>query len=435
MLVLADGGHCGESRREQSGGPGCSSVPMKRNAILVILVISAPLILDAQPQLDNPSFEAWDNAGQATQEPQQWSSLKTSDGGAILNGLVPQLCWRSNDARTGQYSVNLRTVSSVIGAANGLLTNGRVHAELDVANSYMYTIQDNEQWRTAMTSRPDSIVGWFKAAPQTGDRANVGALLHVDDGRLPAFGTEGNYVAGASWKAPLGSVGEWTRFSAPFQYLNDWQPEWILLILTAGDSAGSAVGTQVWYDDLALIYNVACTPSTGVVVVSEFVAGDFDVSYSTGGIPEGPTTFTVELSDASGDFSSPVTIGSVVSALATGVIPCSIPAGTLAGAGYAIRIVTDSPFYAPVGCAVQVELETGISAGSRPAPSIRCTANGLLIDSKDAGRYECFDAQGRAVAIGSLLQGVNTVALDTRGMILVRVMSGAGSWMERVIVH
>ena len=88
-----------------------------------------------------------------------------------------------------------------------------------------------------------------------------------------------------------------------------------------------------------------------------------------------------------------------------------------------------------MGCAVQIELETGIAHGSRPASSIRWTANGLLIDSKDAGRYECFDVQGRAVANGSLLQGVNTVALDTRGMILVRVMSGAGSCMERVVVN
>ena len=384
----------------------------------------------AQPQLENPSFESWTNVGQATQEPTEWSSLKTSDGGAFINGLVPQLCWRSNDAHTGTYSVNLRTEGSIIGPANGLLTNGRVHAELDVANSYMYTVQNETQWSTPLSGRPDSIVGWFKASPEAGDRPNVGVLLHIDEGRLPAFGTESNYVAGASWKGPYTTVGEWTRFSTPFQYLNDWQPEWILFILTAGDSAGSAEGTQVWYDDLALIYNVNCAPSSEVVTAN----GAFDVDYSTGGIPASSTTFTVELSDAFGDFASPVVIGSILSSNATGSVPCIIPAGTPAGAGYRIRIVTDSPFYAPVGCGVQVELGTGLSGAMPQATSIRWTVNGLVVNAKDVANYACFDAQGSFITSGLLAQGTNTISIDTHGMVLVRVTSAQGAFVHRVVI-
>lgn len=385
----------------------------------------------AQPQLENPSFEAWDNAGQATQEPQQWSSLKTSDGGAFINGLVPQLCWRSTDARTGQYSVNLRTVSSVIGAANGLLTNGRVHAELDVANSYMYTVQDNEQWRTAMTSKPDSIVGWFKATPQTGDRANVGALLHIDEGRLPAFGTEGNYVAGASWKAPFGSVSQWTRFSAPFQYLNDWQPGWILLILTAGDSAGSQVGTQAWFDDLALIYNVQCVPDAQSVAPGQ----SFNVGYSTGGVPQGAVTFTAELSDASGSFASPVALGSVESGTASGSIACTVPLGIEAGSGYRIRVVGSSPFYAPVGCDLAVEATTSAGDERRREPTI-ATWNGMLVITTEfVGGYELFSADGRLLKSGSLREGVNAISMDGfAGVALARVRDGQRRFSQRLVM-
>lgn len=385
----------------------------------------------AQPQLENPSFEAWDNAGQATQEPQQWSSLKTSDGGAFINGLVPQLCWRSTDARTGQYSVNLRTVSSVIGAANGLLTNGRVHAELDVANSYMYTVQDNEQWRTAMTSKPDSIVGWFKATPQTGDRANVGALLHIDEGRLPAFGTEGNYVAGASWKAPFGSVSQWTRFSAPFQYLNDWQPGWILLILTAGDSAGSQVGTQAWFDDLALIYNVQCVPDAQSVAPGQ----SFNVGYSTGGVPQGAVTFTAELSDASGSFASPVALGSVESGTASGSIACTVPLGIEAGSGYRIRVVGSSPFYAPVGCDLAVEATTSAGHERRREPTI-ATWNGMLVITTEfVGGYELFSADGRLLKSGSLREGVNAISMDGfAGVALARVRDGQRRFSQRLVM-
>lgn len=402
--------------------------------LLFALVLSRCLGM-AQPQLDNPSYEAWTNVGQASQEPAEWSSLKTSDGGAFINALVPQLCWRSTDAHTGSYSVNLRTVSSVAGDANGLLTNGRVHAELAVENSYMFTVQDDAQWSTTMTSRPDSIVGWFKADPETGDRPNLGALLHVDDGRLPAFGTEGNYVAGASWKGPYAQMTEWTRFSAPFQYLNDTQPEWILLILTAGDSAGSQVGTQVWYDDLALIYNVQCAPSVELATVSALDGFAFDVDYSTGGIPVAPTAFTVELSDASGSFAAPVVIGSLTSTLASGSIPCIIPAGTAQGTGYRIRVVAPSPYYAPVGCGIEIALGTSLDERARNEVRVISTSQGLRIDVDAAASYECYDVRGRAVAVGTLRAGRNDIRVEGhRGVMLVRVVDTASTFAQRVLV-
>lgn len=53
-------------------------------------------------------------------------------------------------------------------------------------------------------------------------------------------------------------------------------------------------------------------------------------------------TFTVQLSNASGSFSSPVNIGFRTAATG-GIIPCKIPAGTTPGTGYRIRIVSSNP--------------------------------------------------------------------------------------------
>lgn len=405
-----------------------------RPASFIAGLLSACL-LQAQGQLDNPSFETWSNANQSNQEPTDWSSLKTSDGGTFINNLVPQLCWRSSDAHTGNYSVNLRTVSSIAGDANGLLTNGRVHAEFNIANSYMYTIQDEPQWNTAVTGRPDSIVGWFKASPEAGDRPNLGALLHVDEGRLPAFGTEGNYVAGASWKGPYAQVSEWTRFSAPFQYLNDTEPEWILFILTAGDSAGSQVGTQVWYDDLALIYNLQCTPSVELATVSSTDGFAFDVDYSTGGNPVTSTTFSVELSDSDGGFDNPIVIGSVISTAASGTIPCLVPAGTAPGVGYRIRVSTPSAFYAPVGCGIAVELLTSMGEDLRGEVRLTGTLEGIRVDLGAPAVYECFDAHGRAIATGVLRPGTDRIELaDRRGMVLVRILVEGTVYTQRVVL-
>jgi hypothetical protein len=419
----------------------CSFDGMKEH--LVVLVTMAGMLVamsgTAQEQLDGPGFESWTNTGSATQEPSEWSSLKTSDGGAFLNALVPQLCWRSSDAHSGSYSVELRTVNSAIGPANGLLTNGRVHAELDVANSYMFTDQGNEQWRTSHTSRPDSLVGWYKASPEAGDRANVGALLHVDEGRLPAFGTQANYVAGATWKAPYASVGTWTRFSTPFQYQDDRTPEWILLILTSGDSAGSVVGSRAWFDDLALIYNINCSPSVPEVEVEPDQATDLVVGYVTGGAPTAPLLFRVELSDAQGSFAQPLILGSLLSSTAEGVIPCTVPASTLPGPGYRVRVTTASPYYAPVPVSLPLVAATGVDELSVPVVPIIHENGRMLIDLRAVDlrdvEMEIFDLDGRRVHSQQLTAGtLNTVERrDLPRFQLLRFTHRQGAWTVRSV--
>lgn len=413
---------------------------MLRRPLFMLLLL--PVIAQAQPQLQNASFETWTNAGAATQEPTDWSSLKTSDGGAILNGLVPQLCWRSDDAHTGNYSVNLRTVSSVAGDANGLLTNGRVHAEFNIANSYMFTDQGDAQWNTPMGgSRPDSLVGWYKAAPEPGDRSNIGALLHVDEGRLPAFGTEANWVGGASWKAPSAQVGQWTRFSSPFQYSSGAAPEWVLLILTAGDSAGSQVGTQVWFDDLALIYDVLPQPEVDVVQLNGSDPFVLDVTYSTGGIPVVGTTFTVELSDASGSFVVPQVLGTLLSDQPSGTIACDLPGGIPAGE-YLLRVTTPSPYYAPVAVPITI---VGATATSDIATSstYRCWSvpGHIAIDvpsgASELATYELFDVQGRSLSAGPLRSSAVVLVPHAveQGLVLVRINTTTGVSAKRLLVR
>ncbi len=56
-------------------------------------------------------------------------------------------------------------------------------------------------------------------------------------------------------------------------------------------------------------------------------------------------TFTAQLSNASGSFASPTNIGTLVSDVNTGNINITIPANTVTGAGYLIRIISTSPAY------------------------------------------------------------------------------------------
>lgn len=219
--------------------------------IYVILV--ATLIYGfgmAQQQFQNGNFETWENVGTATEEPENWSSLKTADALAIS---APQVLSR-DVGRIGGYSARLE-VKSVFGiAANGIMTNGRVHADFNPENGYVYTDPANAQWHSVFTNRPDSIVGWYKYAPQNGDKGKVEIILHTDQGELPFDGFQANIIGRAKVEFTQ-TQSNWVRFSTPFNYWKTGAPEFILTTVAAGDSTISKNGTILWVDDFELIYN------------------------------------------------------------------------------------------------------------------------------------------------------------------------------------
>ena len=65
-------------------------------------------------------------------------------------------------------------------------------------------------------------------------------------------------------------------------------------------------------------------------------------TYNVGGFFIPANAFTAQLSDATGDFSAPVELGTVT-ATTSGTITVTIPPGTPPGTGYRIRVVANSP--------------------------------------------------------------------------------------------
>ena len=261
---------------------------MKIYIIVIATMISG--LYTAQQQLQNGNFEVWENVGTATEEPENWSSLKTADALAIS---APQVL--SRDAgRLGGFSARLE-VKSVFGIeANGLMTNGRVHADFNPENGYVYTQATDPQWHTVFTSRPDSIVGWYKYAPQNGDKGKVEIILHTDQGQLPFDGFQANIIGRA--KVEFTQVQpDWIRFSAPFNYWKAGTPEFILTTVAAGDSTISENGTILWVDDFELIYNdptvnieqqknpvIAVNASHGFLVFESDLMAEYYVYSTTG---------------------------------------------------------------------------------------------------------------------------------------------------------
>ena len=223
--------------------------------IFALLIINGTL----SQQLENSGFEQWENVGTGEEEPLSWSSTKTSDNSS-LNGLAPQVISRSTDAHTGSYAAKLvnTNVPFVNIVANGILTNGIIHTTTNPQDSYVYTDVNSSDHSQPFTSYPDSIVGWYKYAPQGNDVGNIQVLLHGSYGQLPVDAST-SIIALAEFDFSANS--NWTRFSTPFIYyptINN--PAYILCNISAGDSTQAVANSELKIDDLELIYNATKIP-------------------------------------------------------------------------------------------------------------------------------------------------------------------------------
>ena len=223
--------------------------------IFALLIINGTL----SQQLENSGFEQWENVGTGEEEPLSWSSTKTSDNSS-LNGLAPQVISRSTDAHTGTYAAKLvnKNVPFVNIVANGILTNGIIHTTTNPQDSYVYTDVNSSDHSQPFTSFPDSIVGWYKYAPQGNDVGNIQVLIHGSYGQLPIDASTSS-IALAEFDFSANS--NWTRFSTPFIYyptINN--PAYILCNISAGDSTQAVANSELKIDDLELIYNTTKIP-------------------------------------------------------------------------------------------------------------------------------------------------------------------------------
>jgi hypothetical protein len=226
--------------------------------LFISLFIILPVVFYGQ-QLENPGFENWEDAGTVKDEPVDWSTIKTCDNPGIAT-VAPVTFDRSDDAKEGNYSLKLYNVAVFGVVATGAITNGRFHADYNLDLSYSYTQADDPRWHTPFTTRPDSLTGWFKFFPQGNDAAQFKVILHVDECKLPENGTLPNWIGMAVHVTEHGvTYDNWTRFSVPFTYFSENNPEYVLAVMNSGDSTTAVAGSFLLVDDIQLVY-----PASGV---------------------------------------------------------------------------------------------------------------------------------------------------------------------------
>lgn len=317
---------------------------MKLYWYLLLAFCLATTTLLAQTAVPNGGFENWTNAGGSSEEPTSWNSNKTGGGNASA---APQTCFREGNPHSGTYCLRIKATTYFGVTVNGICATGRVEApSFSSSDGYVGTVTSNANFNSPFTGRPDSLVGWYKFTSAGSNPGTVQVNLHTGAGALPESGTyQGNttpnVVGRAVFNTPTSTVSGWTRFSVPFVYVNNSTPAYFLAVINTG-----ATNNNVLYiDDLEAIYNPALatsTVATGPYYVSGTTGASISVPFTATGTFTAGNTFTAQLSNASGSFASPVTIGTL-SGTASGSINATLPAGTASGAGYRIRVVSSTP--------------------------------------------------------------------------------------------
>ena len=129
------------------------------------------------------------------------------------------------------------------------------------------------------------------------------------------------------------------------------------LILGATDSGNPYAGgdyiadgaVQTGKDIRGWTINLAAAVQTGTISGSPFCAGSaVSVPFTTYGTIGSGNIYTAQLSNASGSFAAPVSIGTLSSTAASGTISAIMPAGTTAGNGYRIQVVASTAGFSPI---------------------------------------------------------------------------------------
>lgn len=192
-------------------------------------------------QLPNSGFENWDSfsalMGYKNDRATDWNTVNAT---MPIDVGIPQTCFQSTDAHSGTNSIRLLTVvygAAPTGVVNGIASTGTIN-----------TTTQEIDGGVAFTSRPDSLTGWYKTNPQSGDYATIELVLK---------GATNDTIGWARFEGSPTAVTAWTRFSVPVAYSSSSAPVLAVSLLSASFGFSAVAGSELWVDDLELIYNSA----------------------------------------------------------------------------------------------------------------------------------------------------------------------------------
>jgi len=186
--------------------------------------------------LPNAGFETWThNTFPSYDTPDGWNTLNPTTG---LLGVITCYKAATLDIHGGTYALKLITKSVAGQTANGVATTGTI-------NTTSQTIGGGVSY----SSRPDSIVGFYKYTPVQNDNGFV-------ELQLLGVGGDTDTIGYARFKTPNATVGAYTRFAKAITYRSaNAVSKSIWIISSSADAVTHHVNSTLFIDDLQLITN------------------------------------------------------------------------------------------------------------------------------------------------------------------------------------
>jgi hypothetical protein len=268
----------------------------------------------------------------------------------IALGCIPTTTNPFNTTGIGPVQVQLNNIDFASPSAN-----------IGVFSDYSCTVGDTLTEGATYTIR---------VLTSGGNRQNVRAYIDYNGDNV--FGS-GELVLSSNG-ATTGNVWHQATFSIPTTAVKNTPIRMRVLSEFSATSNPLPCGSLPYgqAEDYALFIVGSASLSTGSLSASSACSGaTIDVPYTATGTFNAGNIFTAQLSNASGDFSSPVTIGTLTST-ASGTINATIPAGTSTGSGYRVRVISSNPSL--TGSTSSTVLS--ITGSATPSVSIAITGGG-----------------------------------------------------------
>ncbi len=156
---------------------------------------------------------------------------------------------------------------------------------------------------------------------------------------------------------------------------------------------------------LSNLIDITVSLATSAVSTSNCAGSSISVPFINTGLYTTGNVFSAQLSDASGSFASPTSIGTLTSITAAGTINALIPSSTPLGTGYKIRVVSSSPAItgSDNGSNISINAMLTVTASASPAFAV-CTGDSVTLTGGGALTY---------VWTGGIADGVGFVPSST----------------------
>ncbi|MFN8155126.1 MAG: hypothetical protein U0Y08_12615 [Bacteroidia bacterium] len=180
-------------------------------------------------------------------------------------------------------------------------------------------------------------------------------------------------------------------------------------------------------DNIQLNANTAPTLTCGPIVLGTYcVSNDnganISVPYSISATPGATNVFTVQLSNSSGSFSSPVNIGTLSSTATSGTIAALIPAGTASGTGYRVRVLSSDPVATGTDNGTDITVDKVVASASNSGPI--CAGLSLFLNASGGNAYSWTGPNGFNSSFQNPSMAFTTTA--DSGVYLVTAISTLG---------